>query len=156
MLGELNKGWVILDKVLEKAAVAQCAEMVGGARQAMAITLDYAKQRKTFGHPIGSYQAIQHYCSNMLVDVDGCSLVMYNAAWRLSQGLPATEEVAMAKVLLNESFKRVAATCIQIHGAIGFAEDHDVSLYVKLAKTWEASFGGTDFHLDKIAKAAQI
>jgi alkylation response protein AidB-like acyl-CoA dehydrogenase len=92
----------------------------------------------------------------MLVDVDGCSLMINNAAWRLSEGLPATQEVAMAKALMNESFKRIAALGIQIHGAIGFTEDHDLPLYFKRAKAWETSLGNTSFHLDKIAKTAQI
>ena len=156
VLGNVNKGWPILDKVLEKAVVAQCAEMVGGARQVLEMTVEYAKERMAFGRPIGSFQAIQHYCANMLVDVDGCSLVTYNAAWRLSEGLPAAQEVAMAKSLVNERFKRIAALSIQIHGAIGFTEEHDLPLYFKRAKAWEINLGNTSFHLDKIAKAAQI
>jgi alkylation response protein AidB-like acyl-CoA dehydrogenase len=156
IFGNLNEGWPILHRVLEKAVVAQCAEMVGGAKQVLEMTVEYAKQRMAFGHPIGSFQAIQHYCANMLVDVDGCSLVVYNAAWRLSEGLPAAREVAMAKALINEKFKRIAALGIQIHGAIGFTEDHDLPLYFKRAKAWEINLGDTNFHLDKIAEAAQI
>jgi alkylation response protein AidB-like acyl-CoA dehydrogenase len=156
ILGNLNEGWPVLDKVLEKAVVAQCAEMVGGARQVLEMTVEYAKQRMAFGHPIGSFQAIQHYCANMLVDVDGCSLLTYNAAWRLGEGFPAAQEVAMAKSSTNERFKRIAALGIQIHGAIGFTEEHDLPLYFKRAKAWEISLGDTSFHLDKIAKAVQI
>lgn len=156
ILGNLNVGWLILDKVLEKAVVAQCAQMVGGAKQVLEMTVEYAKQRVAFGHPIGSFQAIQHHCANMLVDVDGCSLVVNNAAWRLSQGLPATQEVAIAKALINEKFKRIAALGIQIHGAIGFTQDHDLPLYFKRAKAWEINLGNTIFHLDKIAKAVQV
>jgi alkylation response protein AidB-like acyl-CoA dehydrogenase len=156
ILGNLDEGWPILHRVLEKAVVAQCAEMVGGAKQALEMTVEYAKQRMAFGHHIGSFQAIQHYCANMLVDVDGCSLVVYNAAWRLSEDLPAAQEVAMAKALINEGFKRITALGIQIHGAIGFTEDHDLPLYFKRAKAWEINLGDTNFHLDKIAEAAQL
>jgi len=156
ILGNLNGGWLILDKMLEKAVVAQCALMIGGAKQVLEMTVEYAKQRVAFGHPIGSFQAIQHHCANMLVDVEGCSLVVNNAAWRLSQGLPVTQDVAIAKALTNEMFKRITALGIQIHGAIGFTQDHDLPLYFKRAKAWEISLGNTVFHLDKIAKAAQI
>lgn len=156
ILGNFNEGWPILDNVLEKAAVAQCAQMVGGAKQVLEMTVEYAKQRVAFGHPIGSFQAIQHHCANMLLDVDGCCLLVYNAAWRLSQRLPATREVAIAKALINERFKRIAALGIQIHGAIGFTQDYDLPLYFKRAKAWEINLGNTEFHLDKIAKAAQI
>jgi 3-oxocholest-4-en-26-oyl-CoA dehydrogenase beta subunit len=156
MLGELNKGWSALDRVLEKATLAQCAEMVGAARQQLELAVEYAKQRKAFNRPIGSFQAIQHYCSNMLVDADGCALVLYNAAWRLSEGLPATKEVSIAKALANEGFKRIASQSLQIHGAIGFTEDHDISLYYKQGKGWEFSQGNTFFHLDKLAAALQL
>jgi alkylation response protein AidB-like acyl-CoA dehydrogenase len=156
LLGNLHVGWPILERVLEKAVVARCAEMVGAARQVLEMTVEYAKERTAFGHPIGSFQAIQHYCANMLVDVDGCALMMYYAAWRLSEGLEAAREVAMAKSLLNERLKRVAALGVQIHGAIGFTEEHDLPLYFKRAKAWETSLGDTRFHLDRIARAVGV
>jgi alkylation response protein AidB-like acyl-CoA dehydrogenase len=156
ILGNLNGGWPVLEKVLEKAVIGQCAEMVGCIKQVLEMTVEYAKQRTAFGHPIGSFQAIQHYCANMLVDVDGCSLMVNNAAWRLSEGLPATQEVSMAKALLNEKLKHAVTRSIQIHGAIGITEDHDLSVYFKQAKAWEVSLGDTRFHLDKIAQAVKI
>lgn len=156
VLGELDKGWPLLTRVLEKAVVAQCAEMVGGARQVLEMTVEYAQERIAFGHPIGSYQAIQHDCADMLVDVDGCSLLTYNAAWRLSEGLPAAKEVAMAKSLTNEKFGRIAGSGIQIHGAIGFTEEHDLSLFFKRAKAWEINLGDTNFHLERIAEMAHL
>jgi alkylation response protein AidB-like acyl-CoA dehydrogenase len=124
--------------------------MAGGARQILEITLNYAKERKTFGHTIGSYQALQHHFANMLVKSDSIALMVYNTAWRLNEGLQATQEVAMTKALANEFFREIAALCIQIHGAIGFTEDYDAQLYFKRAKAWEITLGSTDFHLDKI------
>jgi alkylation response protein AidB-like acyl-CoA dehydrogenase len=156
VLGKLHEGWPNLERVLEKAVVAQCAQMVGGARRVLEMTVEYAKERTAFGHPIGSFQAIQHYCADMLVDVDGCSLLTYNAAWRLGEGLPATQEVAMAKASINERFRRTATLAMEIHGAIGFTDEHDLPLYFKRAKVWEINLGDTSFHLDRIAKAARV
>ena len=156
VLGSLHHGWPILDRVLQRAVVARCAEMVGGARRVLEMTVDYAKERTAFGHPIGSFQAIQHYCADMLVDVDGCSLLTHNAAWRLEQGLPAASEVAMAKALLNEKFRRIVSLAVQIHGAIGFTDEHDLPLYFKRAKAWELTLGDSHFHLDSIAAAARV
>jgi alkylation response protein AidB-like acyl-CoA dehydrogenase len=156
MLGGLNQGWPVLAKILEKATVARCAEMAGGCRQILETTVDYAKQRKAFGHPIGSFQAIQHYFADMLVETDGCCMMVYNAAWRLSEGLPATQEVSMTKALANQIFNSVAARCLQIHGAIGVTEDSDVHLYFKRAKTWGVSLGDTHFHLNKLADTVGI
>jgi alkylation response protein AidB-like acyl-CoA dehydrogenase len=156
VLGQIDMGWPIVEKVLEKATVARCAEMVGGARQVLEMTVDYARRRIAFGRPIGSFQAIQFYCANMLSDIDGCAFITYEAAWRLNSGLPASLEVAMAKAWVSEKFVKVTTLAHQIHGAIGFCEDHDLPLYFKRAKAWEASFGGADFHLDKIATAAGL
>jgi alkylation response protein AidB-like acyl-CoA dehydrogenase len=156
ILGQLNEGWPVLEKVLEKATVARCAEMVGAARQVLEMTVDYAKQRLAFGHPIGSFQGIQFYCANMLSDADASAFITYQAACRLSEGLPASQEVAMAKAWVSEKLVKATTLAHQIHGAIGFCEDHDLPLYFKRAKTWEASFGGAKVHLDKIATAAGI
>lgn len=156
ILGKLNEGWPVLERVLERAVICRCAEMVGSAKRVLEMTVEYAKERIAFGHPIGSFQAIQHYCADMLVDVEGCSLMVSNAAWRLSEGLPATAEVAMAKALLNEKLKHIVTRSIQIHGAVGVTEDHDLSVYFKQAKTWEVSLGDTRFHLDKIARGVGI
>lgn len=154
IIGSLNEGWQYINKVMENATIGRCAEMVGASRQLLDITLDYVKQRKAFGHPVGSFQAIQHYMANSIVDTDGCSLVVYNAAWRLSECLPAEMEVATAKSLVNEGFKRVASLCFQSHGAIGFTDDHDVPLYYKRAKAWEMTLGSTRFHRNKIGELA--
>lgn len=151
ILGEVDKGWYSLEKVLQKAAVAKCAEIIGGAERVLEMTIEYAKQRVQFDRPIGSFQAIQHYCADMAIDVLGCSLLTYKAAWCLSKGLPASREVAMAKAKTSERFRNVTALSHEIHGAIGFSEDHDLHLYFKRAKAWELSLGDAYFHLDKIA-----
>lgn len=75
VLGEVDKGWPAVDKVLEKAAAAKCAEMVGGAQATLDMSVAYAKERIQFGRPIGSFQAIQHHCANMLTDVDGSRFI---------------------------------------------------------------------------------
>lgn len=156
VLGRVNEGWPVVEKVLEKATIARCAEMVGGARQVLEMTVDYAKRRIAFERPIGSFQAIQFYCANMVSDVDGCAFITYDAAWRISNNLPASLQVAMAKAWVSERFVKVTTVAHQVHGAIGFCEDHDLPLYFKRAKAWEASFGTSDFHLDRIASAVGI
>jgi alkylation response protein AidB-like acyl-CoA dehydrogenase len=156
ILGELNEGWPIVEKVLEKATIARCAEMVGASRQVLEMTVDYAKQRMAFGHPIGSFQGIQFYCATMLSDADASAFITYQAACLLSEGLPASQEVAMAKAWVSEKLVQATTAAHRVHGAIGFCEDHDLPLYFKRAKSWEASFGGATVHLDKIATAAGI
>jgi alkylation response protein AidB-like acyl-CoA dehydrogenase len=155
ILGEIDKGWPYVEKILAKAAVARCAEMVGGAQQVLDMTLDYAKERMAFGHAIGAFQSIQHRCADMLVDVEGSRFITYQAAWRLNEGLPAAKEVAIAKAWVSQAFTRVVSSSHQIHGAIGFTEDHILHFYTKRAKNHEFSFGDVDFHLEQLASQSQ-
>ncbi|MFC1592893.1 acyl-CoA dehydrogenase family protein [Candidatus Omnitrophota bacterium] len=151
IIGELGQGWDGLEGVLRKVTVSKCAEMVGGVQRVLDMTVEYAKDRVQFGRPIGSFQVIQHYCANMATSVEACRFVTYEAAWKLDKGLPSIMGVAVAKAYVSEAFRRTAAMSQQIHGAIGFSEDHDLPLYFKKAKASEVMFGDATFHLDKVA-----
>jgi alkylation response protein AidB-like acyl-CoA dehydrogenase len=91
------------------------------------ITVNYAKERVQFGRPIGSFQAIQHKCADMVTDVDGGRFLMYRAAWALAEDEPdAVQAVHMAKAWCNEATRRVVAHGQQIHGGIGFTKDYKI------------------------------
>ena len=152
MLGERDKGWPVVAKILQKATVAKCAEMIGGAQASLDMSVAYAKERIQFGRPIGSFQAIQHHCANMVTDVDGSRFLTYQAAWMVSEGLPAVMEVSMAKAWVNEAYRRVTQLGHQIHGGIGFCMDHDMPLYFKRAKAAEPTFGSADWHREIVAR----
>jgi alkylation response protein AidB-like acyl-CoA dehydrogenase len=152
LVGTLNKGWPIIKSILKKAAAAKCAEMVGGAQASLDMAVSYAKERIQFNRPIGSFQAIQHYCANMVTDVDGARFIMYKAAWAVSEGLPADMEVAMAKAWTSDAFKRVTSLAHQIFGAIGFTMDHDMHLYYRRAKAGEIAYGDADVHREVVAQ----
>ena len=152
IVGKLDKGWSVIESLLKKAAVAKCAEMVGGAQASLDMAVNYAKERVQFNRPIGSFQAIQHYCANMVTDVDGSRFITYKAAWAVSEGLSADKEVSMAKAWTSEAFKRVAVLAHQIFGAIGFTMDHDMHLYFRRAKSGELAYGDADFHRNIVAQ----
>jgi len=149
-IGEPNQGWELVERALQRAAVGKCLEMVGQARQALDMSVEFAKQRVQFGRPIGSLQAIQHYCSNMAMDTEGARLIAYKAAWMVDQGLPCAKEVAMAKAYVNKACHNVVAKAHQIHGAIGYTEEHDIGLYYRRAKGAELAYGDDYFHLDRL------
>ena len=153
LLGGLNDGWRTVEKVLQWGAVGKCAEMVGGSQQVLDMTVEYAQQRVQFGRPIGSFQAVQHHCANMATDVEGTRYITYQAAWRLSEGLPSETEVATAKAWVSEAYQRVCALGHQCHGAIGFTKEHNMQLYSRRAKAAELAFGDADLHLEKVADA---
>ncbi len=152
IVGELDKGWPIIKGILHRATVAKCAEMAGGAQAALDMAVNYAKERVQFGRPIGSFQAIQHYCANMVTDVTGSRFITYKAAWKVSEGLPAAADVATAKAWTSEAYGRVALLAHQIFGAIGFTMDHDIHLYYRQAKAGEIIFGDANFQRAIVAR----
>ena len=152
MLGEPDHGWTVIKEVVPKATLAQCALMVGGAQQVLEMTVNYAKERVQFGRPIGSFQAIQHKCADMATEVDGCRFITYQAAWKMSEGLPCALDVSMAKAWVSEAYRRTCVEGHQIHGGIGFIKDHDMQLYYRRAKASELMFGDADYHRELVSQ----
>ncbi len=156
VLGEAGNGWAQLKLLLQKGAALRCCQMVGALQEVLDMTVEYVKNRVQFGRPIGSFQAIQHYCANMATDVDGSRFITYQAIWRLGEGLPSDLEVSSAKAWVSDSAQRVAATAHQCHGAIGFTQEHDLQLFTRRLKAWEVSFGDGDYHRERVAQAMDI
>ena len=156
LLGELNQGWVVLKKVLQKAAVAKCAEMIGGAKKVLELTVDYAKKRVQFGSPIGSFQAIQHHCANMVTYADTSTFMTYQACWRISEGLVFEKEASMCKAWVSDSYRQLAALGHQVMGGLGFMEEIDLNLYFNRAKAAELAFGDGDFHREMLAQKLNL
>ncbi|MDA0733215.1 MAG: acyl-CoA/acyl-ACP dehydrogenase [Chloroflexi bacterium] len=146
ILGEVDQGWPIVQRALQRAITGKCLEMLGGADAVLDLTVEYVNQRTQFGRPVGAFQAVQHHCANMAIDVEGSRHIAYQAAWRISAGLPAEREVAMAKAWVSGAYQRVCATAHQCHGAIGFTKEHNLQLYTRRAKAQELSYGEVDFH----------
>ena len=152
IVGELNHGWTAVEKTLQQARVAKCAEMVGGAQQVLEMSADYTKNRIVFGRPLGSFPVIQHHVANMKIDVDGCRFLTYEAAWKLSEGLPCTMEIYMAKAWTSDAYRRVTALGQQVFGGVGFIEDHDMPLYFRRAKAAEVTLGDGNYHRELVAQ----
>ena len=152
VLGKVDQGWGMVKRIMEWAALAKAAEMMGGAQQVLEMTVEYAKERVQFDRPIGSFQIIQHYLADMSIDVDSSRVSLHKAAWMLSEGMECTKEISVIKGWLSEAYRRVAAQSHQIHGAIGFTKDHDLELYFRRAKAGELYFGDADFHREIVAQ----
>jgi alkylation response protein AidB-like acyl-CoA dehydrogenase len=153
LLGPLHAGWPILARVLDRATVALCAEMCGGAQRVLEMCTEYAKMRVAFGKPIGTYQAVKHKCADMLVAVENAKSVTYYAAWAQDQDAPdAALAASMAKAYVSDAYRKVAGDGIQIHGGIGFTWEHDLHLYFKRAKGSEVTFGDAVLHRERVAR----
>ena len=151
ILGDLNKGWPIVEEMLKKGAIAKCAESVGGMQACIDMTVAYAKDRVQYGKPIGAFQAIQHIIADAWIAMETSRYLVYKAAWMESEGLPCDKESSMAKAYVNEAYKYVSKWGVRLHGAIGTSRDHDMSLYYRRAKAADISFGNTDFHNERVA-----
>ncbi|MFF5258284.1 acyl-CoA dehydrogenase family protein [Actinomadura viridis] len=140
-----------VDAISLYGAAATCAEMVGAAQRVLDMTVEYATGREQFGRPIGSFQAVQHHCADMAIDVLGSRFLAFEAIWRLAAERDAAEEVSMAKAWVSEAYERVCALGHQVHGAIGFTQEHDLHLFSRHAMASALAFGDEDLHYERVA-----
>lgn len=140
-------------QALEVGCAALCAEMVGGMQWVLDTTVEYAKTRQQFGRAIGSFQAVQHQCADMLLMTESARSAAYYAAWALTEGdLSASVAVSIAKAYCSDAYREVGNRGVQIHGGIGFTWEHDLQLYYKRSKSSETLFGDATFHRERIAR----
>jgi len=156
VIGALGEGATYLNKILPKAIIIKCGEMLGGLQRVVDMTVAYMKERHQFGHPLGSLQVVQHYCADMATYLESTRLITYQAAFLLSEGIPCDKEIAMAKAWCSDSYKKCTWIGHQLHGGIGFTEEHDLHLYYKHAKESELAFGSSWFHRSKVAHVMGI
>jgi len=142
-----------LMQATQVATVALCAEMVGGMHWVLDPTVESSKTRQQFGRPIGSFQAVQHQCADMLLMTESARSATYYAAWAVTEGAPnAATAVSIAKAYCSDAFREVGNRGVQVHGGIGFTWEHDLQLYYKRSKASETMFGDATFHRERIAR----
>ena len=122
--------------------VTAAAEQLGVTEGALHLTSTYAKTREQFGRPIGTFQAVSQRLADGYIDVLGQRLTLWQAAWRLAEGLPAEVEVATAKLWAADAGHRLAHTAVHVHGGVGIDLDGEAHRYFTSAKRFEFLFGG--------------
>jgi alkylation response protein AidB-like acyl-CoA dehydrogenase len=139
------------------ALVAVSAELTGVAQRAMEMAVEYARERKQFGRPIGAYQAVSHRCAQMLLEVEGARSAAYYAGWT-ADAEPTSLELAacMAKAYASDAGWRVTASSLQVHGGIGFTWEHDLHFFLKRAKVDGVLFGSAGLLRDRVAELAGL
>ncbi|HWJ11752.1 MAG TPA: acyl-CoA dehydrogenase family protein [Nocardioides sp.] len=118
------------------------AEQVGVTEGALRLTAEYAKTREQFGRPIGTFQAVSQRLADGFIDVLGQRLTLWQAIWRLQEGLPADTEVATAKLWAADAGHRIAHTTVHVHGGVGIDLDGEAHRYFTSGKRFEFLFGG--------------
>src|SRR5829696_6553700 len=141
----------------DRIATALSAETVGVAQKAMEMAVEYARDRKQFGRPIGSYQAVSHRCAQMLLEVEGSRSAAYYAAW-CADSEPYSLELAasMAKAYASDAGWRVCSSSLQVHGGIGFTWEHDLHFFLKRARVDGLLWGSAGEHRERVAALSAV
>jgi alkylation response protein AidB-like acyl-CoA dehydrogenase len=142
VLGEVGQGSAVLDHLLPRLVVGLCAQQLGVVEGALALTAAYAGSREQFGRPIGTFQAVSQRLADGYIDVQGARLTLWQAAWRLAEGLPSEVEVAVAKLWAADTGHKIAHTTVHVHGGVGIDLDGEAHRYFTAAKRLELSLGG--------------
>jgi alkylation response protein AidB-like acyl-CoA dehydrogenase len=142
---------------LSCVALALSAELTGIAQRAMEMAVKYARDRKQFGRPIGSYQAVSHRCAQMLLEVEGARSASYYGAWTADAEPPSLALAGcMAKAYASDAGWRVCTSSLQVHGGIGFTWEHDLHFFLKRARVGGILYGSAREHRDAIADLSAV
>jgi len=153
VLGQLGSVEADVEWLALLAGALQCAETVGAMDACLEMTLDYARSRRAFGRPIGSFQAIKHRLADMVLWLEWSRAAAAAAVGSLAVQSPSdpAEAVSVAKAVIGEHSPGLVRSAVQIHGGIGYTWEHDVHLYLRRVEANAVLYGTTDFHRNRLA-----
>lgn len=156
LLGEEGEAFPVIEKVVDRAIAALCAEAVGAMQAANNITNEYLKERKQFGTPIGKFQVLQHRMVDMYMEAEQSKSMSDMVAMKLEldDETERRKAVAAAKAQIGQAAKFVGEQSIQLHGGMGMTDEYSIGHYFKRLTTIEMLFGNTDHHFKKYAALA--
>ena len=152
VLGEVGKGYKIAIETLNEGRIGIGAQMVGVAQGSFEYGLQYAQERKQFGHAIAEFQGVQFLLSELATSIEASRLLTYNAARLRDVGSPFIKEAAMAKLFASRTAEQVASKVIEIYGGYGFTREYPVEKYFRDQKVGQIYEGTTNMQLMVIAK----
>ena len=139
-IGAAGTGWATWNAVLLEGIVFLAAQAIGGARAALELTTQYAKDREQFDKPLGAFQAIAHYLADASTNVEGGEILVHEAAAALAQGQSIDQLAPMAKLFAGRTYREVTAMAQQVFGGVGFTLEYDIQLYFRRAKQQQISW----------------
>jgi alkylation response protein AidB-like acyl-CoA dehydrogenase len=152
-IGAAGTGWATWQDVLEPALVLLAAQAVGGARYALEITTQYAKDRQQFDKPLGAFQALAHNLADAVTALDGAEQLVHEAAWAGASGRSLRSLAPMSKLFACRTFRDITAMAQQIFGGVGFTLDFDIQLYFRRAKQQQVMWSNDRSLEDAVAAA---
>jgi alkylation response protein AidB-like acyl-CoA dehydrogenase len=151
LVGTENAGWDVVLSGLQVERITSAAGNVGAAQAALDLAVDYARERKQFGRPIGSNQAIGHMLADLATEVEAARTLTWRAAWLVSQGKDALREISMAKLLSSETYVKVANQGMQVFGAFGYNMEYDMQRHYRDARSSTIAAGTSQVQRNVIA-----
>ena len=152
VVGEVGGAAAEIERLLQVAAVLQCAEMAGAADRMLGSTVEYAFDRYSFGRPLASYQALKHRFADLKLWTEACLATAQSAAGAVARGSErASELVSVAKSYVGDHAPVILQDCVQLQGGIGVTWDHDLHLYLRRVVQDSVLFGTPAEHRERIA-----
>ena len=152
-LGDPSAGAAIVEWMIERATAALCAIQLGVCEAALKMTAEYTSSREQFERPLAAFQAVAQRAADAYIDTEGVRLTAWQAVWRLAEGLPAANELAVAKFWAAEGGQRVVHAAQHLHGGIGVDVDYPLHRYFLWAKQCELTLGSATPQLVKLGKS---
>jgi len=155
VVGDVGAGGALLARVVDRAAIALGAEMLGSMTAAFEMTLEYLKTRVQFGVPIGSFQALKHRAARLFVELELTRSAVMHAHRTLDEGrddAAVARAASIAKARCSDAGMLVAHEAVQMHGGIGMTDEHDIGFFLKRARAAEMTFGDGAFHRDRLGR----
>jgi alkylation response protein AidB-like acyl-CoA dehydrogenase len=159
VMRDVGYAWPLLSQALDLARIAIAADQMGGADRVLELTVDYIKERKQFGRPVGGFQAMKHKAADMMLKAEAARSAVYYAACIADEflsgraaGETLAEAASIAKAYCSDAYFYNAGCAIQMHGGIGFTWEHDMHLYFKRAKSTQQFLGDAAFHRERLSR----
>jgi alkylation response protein AidB-like acyl-CoA dehydrogenase len=151
VVGEVDQAAEAVEKQLALAVALQCCETVGTTDRAFEMTLGYVKDRKAFGRPIGSYQALKHRLADMLLWLESSKAAAVAAAKAVQFDVNGSAAASLAKAYIGDRCPVILRECLQMHGGIGYTWEHDLHFFMRRVESNAAIYGTPDYHRDRLA-----
>ncbi len=153
VIGEVDGGRAALSRTLDAMRTGASSELLGVGAGAMDMTIGYLKQRRQFGQPIGSFQALQHRAAHLYAEMEVARAAVLKAQQLMDASDPSAERAVMvAKAMAGMATALAVQESVQMHGGIGMTDEYDVGFYIKRQRVMAEMFGDTDYHADRLAR----
>jgi alkylation response protein AidB-like acyl-CoA dehydrogenase len=144
----------VIDRAVDRGALGTAAVLVGLGQRCLDLTVAYVRERRQFGQPVGSFQAVKHHLADAALALEFARPAVWRAGWSVAHDVPArSRDVSMAKAMASEAAERAARKALQCHGAIGYTVEADLHLYLKRIWALARAWGDAAHHTDRVADA---